>query len=392
MGVTGSIAAYKAVILCRELIKSGAEVKVVMTPDATQFVTPLTFNAISHNEVYCSIATDAGQWNEHVHLGLWADLMIIAPTTANTLAKMAHGICDNILLATYLSAKCHVMIAPAMDLDMWHHATTQQNLKTLKKNKNQLIPVGHGALASGLVGDGRMAEPNEIIKLITDFFLNQNQILALKQKKILINAGPTYEPIDPVRFIGNYSSGKMGLELAIAAASLGADVQLVIGPNSLMIPDHINTTLIQDSDEMYDKCTQIFTDVDIAICAAAVADYKPKQVKTQKIKKKKGLFQLELIKTKDTLAQLGKLKKQNQFLVGFALETQNALEYGQEKLYAKNLDMIIVNTPTPNTGFGTDTNQVIILQKDKKEITLRLDSKREIAYKILSTVMEALPK
>jgi len=184
----------------------------------------------------------------------------------------------------------------------------------------------------------------------------------------------------------------MGLELAIAAASLGADVQLVIGPNSLMIPDHINTTLIQDSDEMYDKCTQIFTDVDIAICAAAVADYKPKQVKTQKIKKKKGLFQLELIKTKDTLAQLGKLKKQNQFLVGFALETQNALEYGQEKLYAKNLDMIIVNTPTPNTGFGTDTNQVIILQKDKKEITLRLDSKREIAYKILSTVMEALPK
>ena len=359
LGITGSIAAYKSATLVRLLIKAGAEVKVLMTPAATEFISPLTISTLSKNPVHADIATDAS-WNNHVELGLWADVMIMAPLTATTLAKMAHGFCDNILTASYLSAKCPVFVAPAMDLDMWKHPSTQGNIERIKSYGNHIIPVGHGELASGLVGAGRMAEPADIVTYLANFLSEKKELAG---KKAVVTAGSTYEPIVSVRFIGNRSSGKMGIAIAEALAAKGAMVDLVLGPTHLST-DATGVTIIRvgTAQEMFEAATTSFLDCDIAVLAAAVADYRPEKIANQKIKKKEGGLNIPLTRTKDIAKTLGKQKQKNQIIVGFALETNNELENAKGKLVKKNFDMIVLNSlQDKGAGFRHDTNKVCLL-------------------------------
>lgn len=387
LGITGGIAAYKTTFLVRLLIKAGAEVKVILTDSASSFVSPLTLATLSKNPVLSSfIKEESGEtdWNNHVELGLWADLMIIAPATANTLSKMANGACDNLLLATYLSAKCPVFYAPAMDLDMYKHPSTKASFEKLKAFGNHMIPATSGELASGLHGEGRMAEPEDIINAVTDFL---SEGLPLSGKKVLITAGPTYEAIDPVRFIGNHSSGTMGYELAKSAADLGASVYLVSGPTSLNVA-HTNIKLIRvvSADEMYEAAHSYFEEIDIAIAAAAVADYRPKTIAGQKIKKASDTLSLDLVRNKDILRSLGE-RKQNQFLVGFALETENELENAKGKLKRKNLDAIVLNSLNDlGAGFGKATNKITFIDKNSVIKTFELKTKAAVAADILSEI------
>lgn len=387
LGITAGIAAYKTASLVRLFIKLGAEVKVVMTPASKDFVTPLTLSTLSKNPVASTFYDKEDEnelWNNHVELGLWADLMLIAPATANTMAKMVSGTCDNLLLATYLSAKCPVYIAPAMDLDMYKHPSTTSSLEKLTSFGNTIIPATSGELASGLVGKGRMAEPLDIVSFIEEDISSN---LPLKGKKILITAGPTYEAIDPVRFIGNRSSGKMGCEIAKAAANLGAEVFLVLGPSKEEVPHTlIHRIDVESGEEMYKACHKHYKNVDIAICSAAVADYKPKNVATKKIKKKDDTLVLELEKTKDILKSLG-TGKQHQFLVGFALETNNEIENAKAKITKKNLDLIVLNSlQDKGAGFAVNTNKVTIIDKDFNEIPFKLKSKTAVAKDIMNEI------
>ena len=387
LGITGSIAAYKAALIIRQLVKQEAEVKVILTKPGAKFITPLTLATLSKNPVLCEFVKDeSGLWTNHVELGIWADLMVIAPASANTIAKMANGLCDNLLLATYLSAKCPVMVAPAMDLDMYSHQSTQENIGRIKNFKNQVIDPEHGELASGLIGTGRMAEPESIVKNIEAFFSEKKR---LDNTKVLINAGPTYESIDPVRFIGNHSSGKMGYALAKNIANMGAEVELVSGPSHLSI-DHpnIHLTKVTSAQEMYEACSNIFPTVDVGILAAAVADYAPVKIEHHKIKKRNGSMAIELLKTVDIAAELGKLKTESQFLVGFALETQREKENASEKLKSKNFDMIVLNSlQDEGAGFGYDTNKISVLHKDLSIKDFELKSKDEVANDIIEEMV-----
>ena len=394
LGVTGSIAAYKASFLVRLLIKAGAQVKVVLSPAARDFVTPLTLATLSKNPVlweYFDAEDDQGKWNNHVDLGLWADLMVIAPATSDTLSKMASGLCDNFLMGVYMSAKCPVYFAPAMDLDMYRHPSTQDNIKKLQSFGNRFIPSGEGELASGLVGEGRMAEPEEIIDFINQDLQNQ---APLNGKTVLINAGPTHEPIDPVRFVGNHSSGKMGISLADKAAEMGALVNLVLGPTSLRPTNSaVNVISVETAVQMHTACKRLFTSTDISIMAAAVADYRPKDVADQKIKKSGEGLHIQLIKNPDILFDLGNTKSENQVVVGFALETHNGVENAIGKLHKKNCDLIVLNSPTENTGFGKDTNEVTLINRKEEQIKLGLKSKQDIAKDILLYITDnLLPK
>jgi len=391
LGITAGIAAYKSASLVRLFIKAGANVKVVMTPASKDFITPLTLSTLSKNPVYSSFIDeddDNQVWNNHVELGLWADLFVIAPATANTMAKMANGVCDNILLATYLSAKCAIYFAPAMDLDMYKHDTTKASFEKLVSYGNKLIPAGTGELASGLVGEGRMAEPADIIDFIEKDILNQ---LPLKGKRILITAGPTYEALDPVRFIGNHSSGKMGFEIANAAANLGAEVILVTGPTHQKLShSHVELKPVVTAEEMYTEVHKCFESTDIAILSAAVADYRPKTVAYQKIKKKDSTFSIELEKTKDILKSLGEIKT-NQFLVGFALETNNELEHAKSKLKSKNLDLIVLNSlQDKGAGFGVSTNKVTFITSSVEVIENELKSKADVAKDLMQQILKQL--
>ena len=389
LGISGGIAAYKSAFLVRLFIKAGAQVKVVMTPAAKEFVTPLTLSTLSKNEVFSSFTEDDEdeQWNNHVELGLWADFMVLAPATANTLSKMASGNSDNFLLATYLSAKCPVFFAPAMDLDMYKHPSTKNSFESLKSYGNIMIPAGTGELASGLKGEGRMAEPEEIIEFLEAYF---SENLPLQGKKILITAGPTYEAIDPVRFIGNHSSGKMGFELAKKAAEFGAEVILISGPTHLEIDDpKIDLIRVVSTREMYAAVHDHFENVDVAIAAAAVSDYKPKIVAAQKIKKAEENLSLELTKTQDILLSMGK-KKTHQKLIGFALETNNELEHARGKLLKKNLDFIVLNSMNDaGAGFKKDTNKITLVYKDSEK-AFDLKSKAEVATDILNEIVHLL--
>lgn len=389
LGVSGGIAAYKTATLVRLFIKAGAQVQVVMTPASKDFVTPLTLSTLSKNPVFSEFYNDEDEnalWNNHVELGLWADLMIIAPATANTLAKMANGNCDNLLMATYLSAKCPVYFAPAMDLDMYKHPTSIDNFHKLQLFGNIMIPAESGELASGLSGEGRMAEPEHIISFLEN---DISQKLPLKGKKILITAGPTYEAIDPVRFIGNHSTGKMGFDIANEAVQLGAEVILISGPTHLNVNNlAIQLIRVQSAEEMYQQSHLYFDNVDVAIAAAAVADYKPKVVADQKIKKSDVNFSIELEKTKDILASLGEIKKQ-QFLIGFALETENEIEHAKLKIQKKNLDLIVLNSLNDEgAGFGKATNKITFIDKSFQIEPMPLKSKEEVAKDILNKIIQ----
>lgn len=388
LGVCGSIAAYKAAVLTRLLVKAGAEVQVIVTTSASSFITPLTLSTLSKNPVYSNFTKDEnGEWNNHVALGLWADLMLVAPASANTLAKFANGICDNLLIATYLSAKCPVFIAPAMDLDMYKHPSTQNNLEQLTKYGNTIIDAVEGELASGLHGIGRMAEPEQIVEVIDRFF--QPSVSSnLKGIRILITAGPTYESIDPVRFIGNHSSGKMGYALAEAATRAGAIVTLVSGPTSATAdPKSITVEKVTSAQEMFDATEKHFSDNAIVIFAAAVADYTPETLSPNKIKSKEQSLTLELKKTRDIAATLGLKKRENQFLVGFALETDNEMSNAKEKLIRKNLDMIILNSLNDaGAGFAHETNKVTIIDKDNNQEVFELKNKKEVAVDIINAI------
>ncbi|HAJ82386.1 MULTISPECIES: bifunctional phosphopantothenoylcysteine decarboxylase/phosphopantothenate--cysteine ligase CoaBC [Zunongwangia] len=385
LGITGGIAAYKTASLVRLFIKAGAQVRVVMTPAAKDFITPLTLSTLSKNEVYSSFTEEEGElWNNHVELGLWADIMLIAPATANTLSKMAAGNSDNFLLATYVSAKCPVYFAPAMDLDMYKHPSTKNNFETLKSFGNFMIPAGTGELASGLSGEGRMAEPEEIFQFLEDHL---SAFLPLKGKQIMITAGPTYEAIDPVRFIGNHSSGKMGYEIARAAANLGAKVILISGPTHLQISeDHIHLIKVVSAQEMYDAAMAHFEKADVVIAAAAVADYKPETIADQKIKKADETLTIRLTKTQDILRSLGERKRQ-QKLIGFALETNNELENARAKLQKKNLDFVVLNSlQDKGAGFQNDTNKVSFVFQDEVK-SFGLKPKSEVAVDILNEII-----
>ena len=387
LGITGSIAAYKAATLVRLLVKQGALVKVIMSDGAQDFITPLTLSTLSKNPVYNKFAlNDAGEWTNHVELALWADCLLIAPATANTIAKMAHGLCDNLLLATYLSAKCNTYVAPAMDLDMYAHGSTQNNLATLKSYGNIVLPVAHGELASGLIGAGRMIEPEEICSFLQTHFTTTN---LLKNKKVLVTAGPTYESIDPVRFIGNHSSGKMGFAIAEEFARNGADVTLITGPSDLVTKnENIKRIDVTSADEMYQHTLKAFAKTNIAVMSAAVADYTPEKVSITKIKKSGDELHLKLKKTKDILAELGKLKSKKQILVGFALETNNELDNAKQKLAKKNLDFIVLNSlRTKGAGFGFDTNKITIIDKLGKQTDFKLKSKTEVAFDIVQKII-----
>ncbi|HEY0041746.1 MAG TPA: bifunctional phosphopantothenoylcysteine decarboxylase/phosphopantothenate--cysteine ligase CoaBC [Flavisolibacter sp.] len=386
LGVSGSIAAYKAPLLVRHFIKAGAEVKVVMTTAATDFVSKLTLATLSKNEVLIDLFQE-DTWANHVQLGRWADVMLIAPLSCNSLSKIAVGGCDNLLMATFLSATCPVIIAPAMDEDMWHHPTTKRNLKTVEEDGIHIIPVQYGELASGLVGDGRMAEPEDILHYLTGFFKKKDD---LKGKKALVTAGPTYEAIDPVRFIGNHSSGKMGWAIAEELAKRGADVTLVTGPVSLSQNGvNLKQVNVTSAEEMYQACVK--SDYDIAVMAAAVADYTPLEVATNKIKKKEAEFTLTLKKTKDILGSLGKEKKAGQLLVGFALETDNEKENAVKKLREKNADFIVLNSlKDKGAGFGVNTNKATFFFKDGSEKSLSLKTKTSLAQDIVDTITELI--
>ncbi|WP_424494367.1 bifunctional phosphopantothenoylcysteine decarboxylase/phosphopantothenate--cysteine ligase CoaBC [Salinimicrobium sp. GXAS 041] len=388
IGVTAGIAAYKTAFLVRLLVKAGAEVKVVMTPAAKDFITPLTLSTLSKNEVFSSFTKEEDenqQWNNHVELGLWADLMLIAPATANSLSKMASGNSDNFLLATYLSAKCPVYFAPAMDLDMYQHPSTKDSFQKLISYGNIMIPAGTGELASGLSGEGRMAEPEEILKFIENHI---SESLPLRNKKILITAGPTYEAIDPVRFIGNHSSGKMGYELAKAAAIMGAEVVLISGPTHLTDPGFgIEVIRVKSAQEMYDAAHEHFEKMDAAIASAAVSDYRPKNVATQKIKKNSENLILELQKNPDILASLGERKKE-QILIGFALETENEEENALGKLKRKKLDFIVLNSlKDEGAGFQKETNKISILFKGGEKKDFALKPKKQVANDIIKELI-----
>ncbi|PKH51507.1 bifunctional phosphopantothenoylcysteine decarboxylase/phosphopantothenate--cysteine ligase CoaBC [Tenacibaculum sp. Bg11-29] len=391
LGVTAGIAAYKTANLVRLFIKSGAEVMVVMTPASKDFITPLTLSTLSKNPVHSTFYEKEDEnelWNNHVDLGLWADLMIIAPATANTMSKMTNGTCDNLLLATYLSAKCPVYFAPAMDLDMYKHPSTKKSFESLQNFGNILIPATSGELASGLVGEGRMAEPEDIIAFIEKDIASK---LPLRGKKILITAGPTYEAIDPVRFIGNHSSGKMGFEIAKTAANLGAEVVLVSGPSYQKVThSFIKRVDVKSAQDMYDACHTYYNDVDIAILSAAVADYRPKNIATQKIKKKDSTLTIELEPTKDILKSLGAIKT-NQLLVGFALETNNEVENAKNKITRKNLDLIILNSlQDKGAGFATDTNKVTIIDAEFNQKVFGLKSKKEVSVDIINEIINKI--
>ena len=388
LGISGSIAAYKSAFLTRLLIKAGAEVQVLMTEAAKGFISPLTLSTLSKRPVFSDISSEES-WNNHVELGLWADAMLVAPATATTMAKMANGICDTILTATYLSAKCPVFFAPAMDLDMWKHPATQGNIRQLLSYGNHLIPVGHGELASGLVGDGRMAEPEDIITLLENHFSAQQ---SLQGRKFLVTAGPTWESLDPVRFIGNRSSGKMGVEIAKAAAEAGAEVTLVLGPSSLTV-EHpaIELIRIESAQQLFEACQQYFEACDVAVMAAAVADYRPSTTSSVKIKKKEGDLKIELERTVDIAATLGKQKRKEQLLIGFALETNNEKENAQRKLEKKNFDFIVLNSlKDKGAGFRHDTNKITIFRKDNKIKKFELKSKKAVAVDILNEISDFL--
>ena len=388
LGISGGIAAYKTAALVRLFIKAGAHVQVIMTPASLDFITPLTLSTLSKNPVHSKFYNEeeGAKWNNHVELGLWADIMIIAPATANTLSKMVNGNCDNLLIATYLSAKCPVYFAPAMDLDMYKHPSTVASFNSLNQFGNILIPAETGELASGLTGEGRMAEPENIIAFLE---ADLSSKLPLKGKKILITAGPTYEAIDPVRFISNHSTGKMGYDLAEAAANLGAEVILISGPTNISIKNNsIQLIKIVSAQEMYDKCLEFYDTMDVVIAAAAVADYKPKAVANQKIKKADESFSIELEKTKDILEALGKAKK-NQFLIGFALETENEIENAKLKIQKKNLDLIVLNSlQDSGAGFGKPTNKVTFIDKDFNIEPMELKLKEAVAVDILNKVIK----
>ncbi len=390
LGVTASIAAYKAASIVRELKKVGALVKVIQTDASLDFVTPLTLSTLSGNSVLTKmIDEESKDWNSHVELGQWADLMLIAPLTAKTMGKMIVGECDNLLLATYLSAKCPVYFAPAMDLDMYKHPSTKKNIGKLIVFGNKFIPAQSGELASGLVGEGRMAEPEDIIDFIQKDLASN---LPFSGKKVLITAGPTHEPLDPIRFIGNRSSGKMGYHLAMQAADMGADVTLVMGPSELLAThSNLKQIDVNTAAEMYKKAKESFKDVDIAIFAAAVSDYKIKDVAKQKVKKDDNDWQINLTKTTDILHQLTKEKTKNQFVVGFALETENELVNAKEKLVKKNLDMIVLNSLNDKgAGFTTDSNKITIIEKDNNMEEFELKHKQQVALDILNKIIDIL--
>ncbi|WP_427873183.1 bifunctional phosphopantothenoylcysteine decarboxylase/phosphopantothenate--cysteine ligase CoaBC [Flavobacterium sp. MMS24-S5] len=388
LGVSGGIAAYKTATLVRLFIKAGAHVQVIMTPASKDFVTPLTLSTLSKNPVHSSFFNQDDEeavWNNHVELALWADFMLVAPATANTLSKMATGNCDNLLIATYLSAKCPVYFAPAMDLDMYKHPSTLSSFTALKQYGNVMIPAESGELASGLSGEGRMAEPENIVAFLE---ADLESKLPLKGKKILVTAGPTYEAIDPVRFIGNHSSGKMGFDIANEAASLGAEVFLIAGPTHLKAKNSLIKVIdVVSAQEMYDACHLYFNEVDAAIAAAAVADYRPKLVADQKIKKNTAEFSIDLEKTKDILSSLGAIKK-NQFLIGFALETENEIENAKLKIQKKNLDLIVLNSlQDKGAGFKKETNKVTFIDKNFEIEPMELKSKESVAADILNKVI-----
>lgn len=390
LGITGGIAAYKTPMLVREFIKAGAEVKVILTSAAASFVSPLTLATLSKNEVITTFYSSDKKWNNHVELAIWADVIVIAPLTANTMAKMVNGLCDEFLHAVYLSAKCPVFFAPAMDLDMYVHPSTVRNIDLLKSYGHYEIEAEEGELASGLVGKGRMSEPENIFKSIEDF-LNHSE--KLSKKRVLVTAGPTYELLDPVRFIGNHSTGKMGFDIAMEAANQGANVTLVTGPSHFKI-DHPNVTLIrvQSAQQMYDACHAVYNEVDVVIASAAVADYRPKNVADQKIKKNDETFIIELEKNPDILASLGKIKK-NQFLVGFALETENEIEHAKQKIKKKNLDLIVLNSLNDEgAGFGKPTNKVTFIDKDFNIFPQELKSKEEVAKDIIAQIIKHYEK
>ncbi len=387
LGITGSIAAYKSILLIRLLIKAGAEVKVVMTTAAKEFVSPLVLATLSKNVVLHDL-TENDVWANHVMLGRWADVMLIAPLSCNTLAKMANGMCDNLLMTVYLSATCPVIVVPAMDEDMWLHAATQKNIATLSAFGNKLMAVNKGELASGLTGFGRMSEPDEIIIFLENHFSKKEELVG---KKILITAGPTYEPLDPVRFIGNHSSGKMGIALANSLYDRGAEVNLVLGPTYLKAADGVKVTNVQTAEEMYNVCMDIFPHCDVAIMAAAVADYRAKQIAENKIKKKEDSFTIELIKNPDILKSCGQIKNENQLLIGFALETVNEEFFAKEKLVNKNADAIVLNSLNDEgAGFGKDTNKITIFDKNGEHFSFDMMTKNEIAEKIIGFIINKI--
>lgn len=385
LGITGSIAAYKAILLVRLLIKNGAQIKIIMTPAAKDFVSPLVLSTLSKNKVWIDLFEE-NTWANHVELGRWADTMVIAPLSCNTLAKMATGLCDNLLLSAYLSATCPVIAAPAMDEDMWQHPTTQYNISAIIKHGVKIIKPTNGELASGLFGDGRMDEPEKIVSAI-DQFLNQ-QKGSLEGKKILVTAGPTHEAIDPVRFIGNHSSGKMGIALAEECKKRGAQVVLVLGPVALPTDfEGITIIKVTSADEMYDACHEHFINTDMALLAAAVADYKPGTISEQKIKKRSNETpELHLVKTKDILKSLGEIKREDQILLGFALETENEKANALEKLNNKNADYIVLNSLNDGMEFGSDSNKVTIYLKEGDEIKFDSKNKTEVAKDIIDVI------
>jgi len=398
LGISGGIAAYKTAALVRLFIKAGAHVQVIMTPASKDFITPLTLSTLSKRPVFSSFYKEEEdliaqgetpnqnlEWNNHVEIALWADLIVIAPATANTLSKMANGICDNLLIATYLSAKCPIYFAPAMDLDMYKHSSTLVSFSKLKSYGNTIIPAESGELASGLSGEGRMAEPENIVAFLEK---DLEKILPLLGKKIIITAGPTYEAIDPVRFIGNHSSGKMGFDLAQSAANFGASVILISGPSHLSIENNLVQLIrVVSAQEMYEECHKYFATSDVFIGAAAVADYKPKNSAVHKIKKSEDTLSIELEKTKDILASLGSIKE-NQFLIGFALETENEIENAKLKIQKKNLDLIVLNSlQDKGAGFGSLTNKVTFIDKYFKVEPMELKSKEAVADDILNKII-----
>jgi phosphopantothenoylcysteine decarboxylase / phosphopantothenate---cysteine ligase len=384
LAVTGSIAAYKAAILVRLFVKNGAEVKVIMTKAAEDFIPALTLSTLSKNKVLVNLF-DADTWANHVMLGRWADVMLIAPASCNTIAKMTTGICDNLVQAIYLSATCPVMLAPAMDEDMWKHPSTKNNIEKLKQYGNIILPVDNGELASGLVGEGRMAEPEIIIKFISTYFKKSKD---LEGKKILISAGPTFEQLDPVRFIGNNSTGKMGIAIAKECVSRGASVTLVLGPSAEQVETNVDLIRVRSAEEMYDACLDNFNDTDIAIMTAAVADYTPVVKASEKIKKNEDVFSLELKKTKDILRKLGTLKTENQILVGFALETENEKDNAIKKLQSKQADFIVLNSlKDEGAGFGHNTNKITIFDKAGNTNSFPKKAKDEVATDIIDTIL-----
>ncbi len=390
LAVSGSIAAYKSLFLTRQLIKKGANVRVIMTKASCDFVRPLSFSTLSKNEVFTDVSSESS-WNNHVELGLWADVMLVAPCTATTLAKMANGIADNMVVACYLSAKCPVYVAPAMDLDMWKHPSTKRNLALLESYGNEIISVGTGELASGLTGEGRMEEPENITEILEKNLADSTEYSkVLSGKTVLITAGPTYEDLDPVRYIGNRSSGKMGIALASACKQMGARVHLILGPSAESIPVEIqNTVRVLSAQEMMEACSEVHGDCDVAIFAAAVADYRPAEINRQKIKKKAGDMSIELERTPDIAATLGNSKKEHQIHIGFALETEHEEDNAKRKLEKKNFDLIVLNSLNdPGAGFAHDTNKIKIYAHEGLIANIPLQSKKKTAFDIIETAAQ----